>query len=60
MNVLELKLKDKDILLEGKVSLPTQLQISLEKRGKTAVNHRYIQDAKELQIYCSCCNDWHL
>lgn len=55
---MELKLKDKDVLIEG-IALPMPLQISLEKRGKTVVNHRYEEDVKELQIYCSSCNHWH-
>nr|WP_259548288.1 hypothetical protein [Heyndrickxia oleronia] len=55
---MDLKLKDKDVLIEG-VALPMALQISLEKRGKTVVNHRYVEDLKELQIYCSSCNHWH-
>ena len=55
---MDLKLKDKDTLIES-VGLPIPLQISLEKRGKTVVNHRYVEDTKELQIYCSSCNRWH-
>ncbi|MED3575858.1 hypothetical protein [Cytobacillus praedii] len=55
---MDLKLKDKDILIEG-MALPMPLQISLDKRGKTVVNHRYIEDEKKLQIYCSSCNIWH-
>lgn len=55
---MDLKLKDKDVLMEG-VALPLPLQISLEKRGKMVVNHRYVEDVKELQIYCSSCNNWH-
>ncbi|MFB6468687.1 hypothetical protein ACE38V_18140 [Cytobacillus sp. Hz8] len=55
---MDLKLKDKDIQIEG-VSLPLPYQLSLEKRGKTVVNHRYVEDVKELQIYCSNCCKWH-
>ena len=55
---MDLKLKNKDILIDG-IGLPRSFQISLEKRGKTAVNHRYIEDTRELQIYCSSCNRWH-
>ncbi|OLN21215.1 hypothetical protein BTO30_16175 [Domibacillus antri] len=55
---MDLKLKDKDVLIEG-VALPIPLQISLEKRGKTVVNHRYVEDVKELQVLCSSCNQWH-
>ncbi|NRG28122.1 hypothetical protein HRF69_13440 [Bacillus circulans] len=55
---MDLKLKDKDVLIEG-VALPMPLQISLEKRGKTAVNHRFLEGVEELQIYCSSCNRWH-
>ncbi|WP_075980119.1 hypothetical protein [Bacillus massilinigeriensis] len=57
---MDLKLKDKDVQIEGvELSLPFPYQISLEKRGKTVVNHRYVEDLKELQIYCSSCNHWH-
>lgn len=55
---MDLKLKDKDVLIEG-VALPLPLQISLEKRGKTVVNHRYKKDVKELQVLCSACSHWH-
>ncbi|MBN6185695.1 hypothetical protein JQN58_01690 [Aneurinibacillus sp. BA2021] len=55
---MDLKLKDKEILIGG-IGLPRSFQISLEKRGKTAVNHRYVEDVKELQIFCSSCNNWH-
>jgi hypothetical protein len=55
---MDLKLKDRDVLIDG-VVLPLPLQISLQKRGKTVVNHRYVEDVKELQIYCSSCNHWH-
>lgn len=55
---MDLKLKDKDVLIEN-VIFPKPYQISLEKRGKTAVNHRYVEDIKELQIYCYSCNHWH-
>lgn len=47
---MDLKLKDKEILIGG-VGLPRSFQISLEKRGKTAVNHRYVEDVRELQIF---------
>ncbi|MEI0739011.1 hypothetical protein VQ056_24260 [Paenibacillus sp. JTLBN-2024] len=55
---MDLKLKDKEILIGG-VGLPRSFQISLEKRGKTAVNHRYVEDVRELQIFCSNCCSWH-
>lgn len=55
---MDLKLKDKDVQIEG-IALPMPFQISLEKRGKTVVNHRYVEDVKELQINCSCCHQWH-
>lgn len=55
---MDLKLKDKDVHIEG-VALPLPYQLSLEKRGKTVVNHRYVEDVKELQINCSSCNRWH-
>ncbi|MBO1513520.1 hypothetical protein [Metabacillus bambusae] len=55
---MDLKLKDKDVLIRG-ISLPRSFQISLEKRGKTAVNHRFMEGVEELQIYCSSCNRWH-
>lgn len=55
---MDLKLKDKDILIT-EATLPRSFQISLEKRGKTAVNHRYMEDIKELQIFCSNCCIWH-
>lgn len=55
---MDLKLKDKNILIDG-IGLPRSFQISLEKRGKTAVNHRYMEDVKELVIFCSNCCKWH-
>jgi len=55
---MDLKLKDRDVLIEG-IALPMPLQISLEKRGKTVVNHRYVEAVKELQIYCSKCCKWN-
>lgn len=55
---MDLKLKDKDVLIGG-IGLPRSFQISLEKRGKTAVNHRFLEGVEELQIYCSSCNRWH-
>lgn len=55
---MDLKLKDKDILIDG-IVLPRSFQISLEKRGKTAINHRYMEDVKELVIFCSNCCKWH-
>ncbi|NRD76622.1 hypothetical protein HPT25_03840 [Bacillus sp. BRMEA1] len=56
---MDLKLKDKDILIEGIALLPFPYQLSLKKRGKTVINHRYAEDVKELQIFCSSCNHWH-
>ncbi|WP_108671785.1 hypothetical protein [Peribacillus acanthi] len=55
---MDIKLKDRNILIEGLI-LPKPLQISLEKRGKTVVNHRYDEYAKEMQVFCSSCNRWH-
>ncbi|MTT31484.1 hypothetical protein GMB86_05550 [Terrilactibacillus sp. BCM23-1] len=56
---MDLKLKNKDVLIEG-IALPMPFQISLKKRGKTVVNHRYVEDVKELQVLCPSCNQWHL
>jgi hypothetical protein len=55
---MDLKLKEKDVQIES-IALPMNFQISLQKRGKAVVNHRYVEDIKELQIYCSSCNRWH-
>lgn len=55
---MDLKLKDKEVLIEG-VALPMPYQISLKKRGKTVVNHRYVEGVRELQIYCYSCHKWH-
>lgn len=55
---MDLKLKDKDVQIGG-IALPLPFQISLEKRGKTVINHQYKEDVKELQIYCSNCCKWY-
>lgn len=55
---MDLKYRDSAVLIEG-LELPQPYKISLSKRGKTVYNHRYLEDARELQVQCSNCKKWH-
>lgn len=55
---MDLKLSDRDISIFG-LNIPQIFQTSLRKRGKSAVNHRYEEKTRELQVKCSTCQLWH-